>query len=140
MTRKFILLGVLFLIILTGCTGNAKIISDYNKFHKACVEGDYATAEKYSTDLCIDETKDNEISVCLNAHDGPQLFWESMGHEDDMQVFEMDSPEVKVNGNTAYLSWEDIGEGLWGRWPTVQLYKIDGTWKVNKFYYGKLEE
>jgi len=136
MKKKLILFGVLLVLLLTGCTGNAKIIGDYNKFHKACIKGDYATAEKYSTDLCIDETKNIGISVCMNAHDGPQLLWESMGKENDIQVFEMDSPEVKVNGSTAYLSWIDIGEN----WYTVQLYKIDGTWKVNRFYFGLTEE
>lgn len=133
MKKVLFFISLIFTLSLFGCSSVEK---DYNKFHNACLKGDYATAEMYSTDLCIEETKNIEISVCMNAHDSIQLFWDSMGEESIIEQFEVQQPEVKTNGNTAYLSWIDTDES----WTTVQLYKIERKWKVNKYFLGKPED
>jgi hypothetical protein len=94
----------------------AAVMNDIKKFYYACESGDYATVEEYSTDSYI----------------GKGTFWGYCG------VFYFCDQIVGINsivGNTAYIDGLNTSEDsdLEPSECIVQLYKIDGIWKVNDY-------
>lgn len=118
-----------------------KAIRDYYIYYNACLNGDDATAEEYSTVNNIVEGERASGGVCFVRHDWAEAFViSSEGPEADvsMLAIESEKPIVKIVGNTAYLGWQyayqkDSDGNL--EWSWIQMYNIDDKWKVNQIVF-----
>jgi hypothetical protein len=134
---KHILLSFIFIVIITslsGCSGNNNSpLAVYNKFQEACDIGDLATGESLVTDAALEYAKSSDYDVCINfMPDGFQRFGSSLGIKPDWTASEV-IPEVEINGNTAYLRWEDPSVDF--RDIMMAMYQIDGKWKIEETKY-----
>jgi hypothetical protein len=109
---------VLF-VALIGCRVFQKSPeSVYSTFKEACDTDDIATAESLVTQEGIDESKD--YTVCILMPDG-------IARVSGTNQFQLEDPEpeVKVSGNTAYLTWWTATHRI-----EMTIYNKDGNWKI----------
>lgn len=129
-------------IIEIALTEEDKAVRDYYIFYNACLSGDDATAEEYSTVNNIVEGKNGTEGVCFVRHDwAEKLVLSSEGPEADVSMLTIASekPIVEIVGNTAYLSWQynfQVDSEGNKEWSHIQMFKIDGKWKVNQIVFN----